>query len=380
MHISQGNMQRTVRVDLMEYRRFGWMMLTAGLAGGLLAMHLMVVRPMNAKVGTLRTQLVVVENELDELVGESNQAWQTNNLLSALRSHHRQLSQASASLATIRQFRQDVETEAKNTKAASATLDRLASLQGQLIGQDENADIADRALKEMIALRNGLIEERQTLPDAIAALNEIADVLRLAASESAEAELAESGLKQLTALRTQLTAEADHLPAAQESATKLIALREQLSGNSDDFKTAEQNLTGLLRIQSNLGDQTIAVADAVQTLEILTDFNDEIRRHVNSLQGIRLSLMEIALMETVVGRVARTLDPLIQIGNLRRLGDAEIREAARVILKGRASKSRLSRYAPEAKPLPVTGRVDAKDSANEEFSDQDLVPWPLGEE
>ena len=48
--------------------------------------------------------------------------------------------------------------------------------------------------------------------------------------------------------------------------------------------------------------------------------------------------MELAMMETTLGRVANVVEPLTQIGNLRRLSDEEVREAARVILDRRSTR------------------------------------------
>ena len=73
------------------------------------------------------------------------------------------------------------------------------------------------------------------------------------------------------------------------------------------------------------------------------------------------------MMESTIGRVTRIIEPLAQIGNLRRLGDDEVREAARMILERRAS--RLS----DASADSSTG-TDL--SATSDSSAEALVPMP----
>ncbi|MFM8725648.1 MAG: hypothetical protein ACKON9_11050, partial [Planctomycetaceae bacterium] len=94
----------------------------------------------------------------------------------------------------------------------------------------------------------------------------------------------------------------------------------------------------LLSIQDALAAGTEQVAIAVQNLEILDEFQQEATRHINSLAVLRRTLMEIALMESSIVRVASVIQPLTEIVNLRRLGDDEVREAARVVLDRRNSR------------------------------------------
>ena len=64
------------------------------------------------------------------------------------------------------------------------------------------------------------------------------------------------------------------------------------------------------------------------------------------------SLLQIVLMENTLGRVARLLEPLSQIANVRRLSDHELRAAARSILESRStrisSKPESPRQIPDA--------------------------------
>jgi hypothetical protein len=81
------------------------------------------------------------------------------------------------------------------------------------------------------------------------------------------------------------------------------------------------------------------------------------------------------MMESTMGRVANVVEPLTQIGNLRRLNDDEVREAARVILDRRMTRfsqteSKTESGATEASqtevPLPIEPAA----------SQEELVPLP----
>lgn len=84
--------------------------------------------------------------------------------------------------------------------------------------------------------------------------------------------------------------------------------------------------------------------------------------HVESLAGLRRALVDIAMMETTVGKVARVLEPLTEISSLRRMGQTEIRAAARSILDARAS--RLSQASPRNETIEVSD------------NNEELVPLP----
>ena len=80
------------------------------------------------------------------------------------------------------------------------------------------------------------------------------------------------------------------------------------------------------------------------------------------LESLRRSFVELAMMETSVGRVAQLVRPLAEISNLSNLSEADLRAAARSILERRVT--RIS----QANSGLVTRRLN-DDS-------EDLVPLP----
>ncbi len=80
-------------------------------------------------------------------------------------------------------------------------------------------------------------------------------------------------------------------------------------------------------------------------------FRVEMTSHVASLEAIRRTFVELAMMESTIGRVAQVIQPLAQISSLTHLNDDEVRAAARSILDRRAT--RMSRQTDSAEPERV---------------------------
>ena len=186
---------------------------------------------------------------------------------------------------------------------------------------------------------------------------------------------AETGIQGLAALRSEVLSASEQIAAARVNAEQLTQLNGTLSTQAEQIAAARQNLQSLLSIQQQLAAATEQVTAAVQNLEILSEFQDEAQLHIRSLEALRRTLLEIAMMETTIGRVARTIEPLTQIGNLRRLGDEEVREAARVILDRR--NARYSQADASSAASVVSDGVPADAAATSGDADAEAaVPMP----
>lgn len=384
-------------------------MLFVGLAIGFLGMDIMVRRPMMRELASVRTELSTVERDMEELVGVRNQVWETNNLLTSLKSQYRQLEDARVSMSALAQLCSEIESGAGHTGKAFARLDRLVGLQNAVLRNSENVESAEVNLDRMVAMQGHLVESGENTASAVAAINQLVKVrdaaeVEITRIESAYEAVQEFGkLKQqiidsgdgldvaqdhvaaLAAIKNDVFNEAANVPAAHEAARSMIALKNDINekaegleaaketaqelfslkdsvvsngGNTEtafanterlftlrdaliadaDLDSAEGNLNRLVGIQDTLNRQTVEVADAVETLEVLTDLNDELQDQVATIDGMRKSLLDVVLMESTVRRVAGILEPLAELSNLRRLSNSEMREAARTIMDQRTSR------------------------------------------
>ncbi|MGV2334571.1 MAG UNVERIFIED_CONTAM: hypothetical protein LVR18_10815 [Planctomycetaceae bacterium] len=183
-----------------------------------------------------------------------------------------------------------------------------------VIAESDEVAIAAEKFNQFVGLRDSVVAASENLPQAAAGIQGLAD------------------------LRTSVLGASEQLQASLDNARQLNELNAMLSGETERIATAQRNLQALLTIQQQLASATEQVTAAVQNFEILNEFQAEVSMHIRSLESLRRTLLEIAMMETTLGRVARTIEPLTQIGNLRRLGDEEVREAARVILDRRTNR------------------------------------------
>ena len=152
------------------------------------------------------------------------------------------------------------------------------------------------------------------------------------------------------------------MEVATERADQLIALNQKLDNPELKVSVSQQNLDGLLTIQNHLVSDTKTVADAVQTLEVLNGFQEEFISQIQVLGEMHRNLIEISMMENTMTKVSRMMKPLVELGNLRRLSDDELRQAARLILDGRTA-TRISKNSTESRPQSgesVPGQVVEK--------------------
>jgi hypothetical protein len=198
----------------------------------------------------------------------------------------------------------------------------------------------------MSNLTERIIAEDRTIEQAAADFDRFLQFRDSVTAAANDLDTAKAGVVAFTDLKNSVIAAAGDLPAARTAADASAEITSILSQQSQQVVTAQQNLTLLLSIQDALAAGTEQVASAVQNLEILDEFQHEAARHINSLEVLRRTLMEIALMESSIARVAGVIQPLTEIVNLRRLGDDEVREAARVVLDRR--NSRVSRVDSDA--------------------------------
>ena len=59
--------------------------------------------------------------------------------------------------------------------------------------------------------------------------------------------------------------------------------------------------------------------------------NDQFRQAASSLDQMRHWLTDVMMLEPTIRRAMTTLEPLTELGNLRRISGDELRQAARVV-------------------------------------------------
>ncbi len=403
-----------------SFRNFMWISMLMSLAVVFFGMQLMMVGPLKGRLDSIQTRLDLSDEHLNKIAGTRGHVWEANDLLSSLQDQHSKLADMRVAMTHIGDLRRSLEKESESATAALTSLDQLSAVQKRIIAsrqQTEDAfgqvadlerlrdavlsgsgqtEVADNTLNGMLALQKRVIAASNGYEKASTSIASLAELTQQLVDSDEKLQLASKKFDEFVGLQNRMIAAADafekadmSFASAQESASKLTALKDQILSTADgidvaegnartlvamndalngglNLKVAAVNLDEMIRLQNSLSEQTDQVASAVQTLEILDDFQDEVSTHVRALTGLRRTLVELAMMESTVGRVAQVMAPLTELSSLRRMGESEIREAARVIIDRRNTRLTQTDASADTDELQESVPVEG-----------DLVPLPL---
>ena len=379
-----------------------WMVATLAMVVGIMGMHFLVNRPVKQQMALMQHELSGVQNELKLLTGTRSSTSKANTLLSELRLQKRQLLDAQRSLTEIRNLRQQVQDEASKSALSMESINQLAqvhksldqivalknrinqeadsvedaecrlrqlgNLKSQVLTEAKGLDTAKMNVEKMIAITDNINNTSADLQLASTNARRMIDVKEMLVMQGGNNDSAKANLSSLLQLRDTVSGSDASIIKAHSNASHMLVLVDNLSSKKVDPKVASKNLDQLIEIHTQLKVRSRSIADAVQTFELLSDLQDEITGYSQSLQEIRKTMLELILLEGTVSRVARILKPMTELGNLRRLGDQEVRAAARTIMQNRSS-----RYSKKSSPAV---RRFAKTEAKKTTSNQ-LVPMPI---
>jgi hypothetical protein len=238
------------------------------------------------------------------------------------------------------------DTAAHTVAAAVALQTRMAELGKNLPAQAADIAEAEAVLTDLTELKSNVLSQQADLAAAreqLDGLGVLAKGLIAGAEQMIQARTAAS---ELVAMKQMLMLEADGVEHSTHMADQLIALNDKLADSKQiRIDEAQNNLATMLQTQQKLANQTRNIAESAENLDLLADFQTVLNEQLGKLDGIRRQLTDLVLMESTVARASRALAPLVEIGNMRNLGEQEMREAARVILDRRMNNSTTARMA-----------------------------------
>ncbi|RPI81473.1 MAG: hypothetical protein EHM42_10560, partial [Planctomycetaceae bacterium] len=373
-----------------------WGAFLCGVITGFAALYAVAAYPVFHHLESLQKNLVTLNRDVQELVGARDQAFHAANLLADLNTLKSRLPEAESTLAEVRQLHRDLLAEGRDASEATAALSSLVRLQTAVLDQHDLTRAADPSIAEIRRIQQQLRDEQGALADSAESLDglvqarhdlrELVELKNQIVNDGGNVSVAKSASDELLALKDQLIAEGANVSTARANAKDLLELQAQLAdqsgtadkardaaaalleiqqkllrgsedtdaaqtqvnrmflmqqelvANGEDAAGAFQGLDHLVGIKDRVLEQTPSLADAVQNLEILGDFRDEFDGQIRALDGMRETLLSIALLEPTIARVARTIAPLAEMANIRRLSSDELRSAARSIIEGRTTR------------------------------------------
>ncbi len=373
--------------------RLNWPSLFAGAAIGMAGVHLAATRPLINEVRHLDARVSAVQSRVIELTGAQGDARASNSLLGSLIEQRDQAQAARVALSEIDALSNDVTVQSRRAAEAGEALAEISDVNSRLIASRDQRELTKIALSEIeilqqdiIALGSASTAGAAHVADADAVLARLADLNDRVAATSGRIDAACAALDGLQRVQDRMIVAAEQTPVAEQSAQRVIALQDTVAGietldaaadNADRLITlndriaATQNLDGaaanaedlialqdalvsdqrlhleqaasnmdeLLRLHAAIAGQTDQLADSIDALQLLTDFQGEFNGQVSHLEDLRRQMTELILLETTIARAMHALEPLAELGNLRRLDDDEVRAVARDILERRRERT-----------------------------------------
>lgn len=375
---------------ILRMKRTTWTLVIAGLLTGGLGLQLLVTQPLNRQINTLTAEMDDLQSGMRQVADFRDDVAGTNDLLSGLEAQSRRIDQVRAALGNIQRLEREIRLQSASAHDALASLTDIARMQSEVIGQSERIASMQETLDELAA-HQGRVERLSDFADAQVSkleqaeesLRQLGDFQQRVAIASSGLDVAENRFERLVGLKTSLTdvspvgievaksriAELDELKThvlsaaetvevARETSDELIRLQEDIitRGNrtevarlhaeqlldleerlandaSLNINLAVENLAALLEIEEQLASQDTQLAAAIESLEIMQDFQAEFFERSQDLERIRRGLTELILMESLVARTVRSLQPLTELTNLRRLDSDRLRSIARAMVE-----------------------------------------------
>jgi len=353
-------------------KQLNWPTLLSGLAMGLVIMQMLVGRSVTRRMEQLTFQMEQNQRQMTLLTGSADDVRQTNDLLSRLTAQKTQLRTATDTMVELQRLRSHVERDSARLDKAMAALEQIHKLQGELVSRAPQMEQAVRTVDASMTLQSKIAEMARNLPTQAAGIAEAQNVITSLAQlkqqtlneqsniEAAREQMtamntiikglvtagdnmlqARTAASEMLALKDLLTMNEDGLDRSQASADRLIAIQEQLAAiPAIRVDEAKNNMLAMVEMQQKLAGQTRQIAENVENLELMADFQTVLGDQLTKMDGIRRQLTDLVLMESTIARAARVLSPLSEIAGIRGLrDDDEVREAARRVLDRRLGQN-----------------------------------------
>lgn len=306
--------------------------LIAGVAVTVIMLHMVVTRPLLKKIDSLNSHVAAMQIELNAVAGSQQDAWRTNDLLTALTIQAERLDSADLALGRfdglagrLDDLNERVVALSQVTDNAFAVVADFDTLHDRLAAAAGESGAVRQDLNDIEIVTNRIDELAANTPRHRDAL----DVLHMQSGE-------------MTAIAARLEMETDTVKKAGETLNTLTTIAARLEETRTDraavategliniagrietdgaalLAPAGNVLNNLKVATSELETQEPRLEALIESAEALQDFETEIAQHIRGLDSIRRELIEFAMLDSTIARVTQTLQPLTDLAKLRRL-------------------------------------------------------------
>ncbi len=306
-----------------------WALLAAGATLVVAVINFTIVRPATWQLSQLRRQVAQLESRVEDLAGQRDQVAGTNTLLGQLAEQAQRRDEASRSLDDIAELHVRLNRQAGQVQRAQRALDKFAALQNALLENDNRVAHAAKVLVAIEALEHRLTHcQYETLQSHLAldGVDKMRDRLLEAHCQSV---IAQDSLDAIDGLHDRLAASGEANRAAVESLDELVDLRDRLDSEGSGVELARQRVEQLIELKDRTLGQTGNLAAATENLELMIDIHDQFQKIASQFGGMRHWITEIVMFEPTFNHAMRTLQPLMELGNLRHMSAGELRQVVR---------------------------------------------------
>ncbi|MCY2962440.1 MAG: hypothetical protein NT069_02105 [Planctomycetota bacterium] len=315
-----------------------WGSFLGGVIVGFVALLAVVAQPMFQQLQSLKKDVMILHRDLNHLVGASGEAGRAGNLLADLARLQDRGIEAQGAIDELRRRQDELLTEGRRSTEASAALTNFVALQTSLLKQRDLTPVAAESLEEITRIQQQVCDQKPTLAQSNEALSGLLALNAKLAEQSETTATAREKTQELLAMKQEILDQSTDFDAARTQANRMILMQQELVSHGADGPEAFKGLDQLVAIKDRVLEQTPALADAVQNIEMLADFRQELDGQIKSLDGMRQTLLQLALLEPTINRVASTITPLAELANIRRLSENDLRSAARSIIDSRVPR------------------------------------------
>ncbi|MEZ6054115.1 MAG: hypothetical protein R3C02_22445 [Planctomycetaceae bacterium] len=311
-------------------------------------------------------QIAQLEDSLDDLSAFQTQV---HGLTSAAEREFIGVDRATQLVKGLGELKRDVATQANGLELAVDSLRKLGELKSNLAMESEGIELAEKQFARLVDLQESVASvPSEQIDIAQSRANEFM-TLKQMVLEGGENLAAALGLTdELISLKESLISRGARVDVARKHADGLLSLEDSLADDANlKIGHAQENLDALVSIEKRLVSQDDQIVAAVESLELMSDLQAEFTESVGGLENIRRGLTELAMLESTVLRTVASLQPLMELTNLRRLNSNDLHTIARGMMELRASRVAAS----DSELIPSTHANDRFDSP---------VPFPPSDE
>ncbi len=275
------------------------------------------VRPAQQHMQSLERQCNKLVVAVKKLQCKDDTARHGLRLLNLLDAQSEKITAAEKALSQFTTFREHLMQEAEAMAQASTALQQLENVRTEIEGYGQTLASTTTTLSEMTDVAAAISVSRDTAREAnrsLATLNKLQAGLSGGMSQLNQ---------QLSALETQIDTRIQNLPQAEASLTQIDQLCEQLASETSTLSTAQAQLRQLVDLKQEVLEHATDLPAAEAALDQIWDLHEGVLQAKSTIAKAQQLAVDMMLLEPVLDRVAKSLQPISENTRLSRRAEAK---------------------------------------------------------